>query len=115
MDQVPRIPLGQALEVEVYPSHSFPNLNPCANGNCTVSVIWNNAWQNRSLVHAHCFGEVHDGKSALFWKDTWEQLPILGGGDCFLTLMNSLGIARWEKLHHFWKTEPLSESTFMRT
>jgi hypothetical protein len=78
-------------------------------------VIWNNAWKNQSLVQAHCLWEVHDGKSTLFWEDVWEQLPILGGGDHFLTLRNSLGRAGWEKLHHFWKTEPLSESTFMRT
>jgi len=98
----------------------YPPLTPFQsliyeNSNCTGSVIWKNAWKNQSLVHAHFFWEVHDGNSALFWEDTWEQLPILGGGDCFLTLRNALRRARWDKLHHFWKTKPLLESTFMRT
>jgi hypothetical protein len=41
------------------------------------SNIWNTAWRNRPLVQQHAFWEVRNGESALFWKDSWQQLPPL--------------------------------------
>jgi exonuclease III len=41
------------------------------------SNIWNTAWRNRPLVQQHAFWEVRSGEDALFWKDSWQQLPPL--------------------------------------
>jgi exonuclease III len=41
------------------------------------SNIWTTAWRNRPLIQQHAFWEIRNGESALFWKDSWQQLPPL--------------------------------------
>eukprot|EP00253_Pinus_taeda_P005630 PITA_05630 len=46
-------------------------------GNLKGSPIWNKAWENREVVQKNSFWEIRDGDQALFWKDKWQQKPIL--------------------------------------
>jgi hypothetical protein len=41
------------------------------------SNIWNTAWRNRPLIQQHAFWEIRNGESAIFWQDSWQQLPPL--------------------------------------
>jgi hypothetical protein len=41
------------------------------------SNIWNTAWQNKDLIQKHAFWEIHNGGSAMFWQDSWQQLKPL--------------------------------------
>ena len=41
------------------------------------SPIWNLAKANRNIFHDSCFWELCDGTNALFWDDSWKQLPKL--------------------------------------
>jgi hypothetical protein len=45
------------------------------------SNIWNAAWKNRPLIQAHAFWEIRNGQNALFWMDSWQQLPPLQSKD----------------------------------
>ena len=36
-------------------------------GNFSSSLIWNNVWKKKDIIHTHFFGEVKD--------ETWPQLP----------------------------------------
>jgi hypothetical protein len=45
------------------------------------SSIWNTAWNNRALVQEHAFWEIRNGKTTLFWSDSWQQLPPLTSMD----------------------------------
>jgi exonuclease III len=47
------------------------------NGDTPGSLVWTTAKQNRHLITQHAFWEVRDGKTALFWKDSWQQWPTL--------------------------------------
>ena len=37
------------------------------------SAIWNLAAVNRFLIRQHSFWEIREGKTALFWEDSWQQ------------------------------------------
>ena len=41
------------------------------------SLIWNAAKQHRQLIQEHSFWEVHNGQTARFWTDAWQQRPRL--------------------------------------
>jgi hypothetical protein len=45
------------------------------------SSIWNAAWQNQSLIQEHAFWELRSGQNALFWSDSWQQMPPLRQND----------------------------------
>jgi hypothetical protein len=47
------------------------------NGDNAGSLIWTTAKQNRQLITQHAFWEIRDGKTAMFWQDSWQQWPIL--------------------------------------
>jgi hypothetical protein len=42
-------------------------------GLCPGSLICNNAWSNKYIIHEQCFWEVKNGTFALFWEDSWQQ------------------------------------------
>jgi hypothetical protein len=44
-------------------------------GKNSSSLIWNNVWKKKDIIHTHCFWEVKDGTNSLFWDETWQQLP----------------------------------------
>ena len=41
------------------------------------SNVWNTSCENWSLIQAHAFLNVWNAQNALFWKDSWKQLPPL--------------------------------------
>jgi len=41
----------------------------------TGSLIWNAAKQHKELIQKHSFWEIRDGRTALFWVDSWQQRP----------------------------------------
>lgn len=41
------------------------------------SLIWNAARQNQAFIQQHNFYEIKDGCSTLFWKDSWQKMPLL--------------------------------------
>jgi hypothetical protein len=47
------------------------------NGDNTGSLIWTTAKQNRQIVTQHAFWEIGNGETALFWQDSWQQMPAL--------------------------------------
>ena len=36
------------------------------------SPIWNLARASRHIIQDHCFWEIRNGQSALFWEDAWQ-------------------------------------------
>eukprot|EP00253_Pinus_taeda_P001588 PITA_01588 len=48
-------------------------MNPTSQG----SLIWNNAKTQSCFIQDHSFWEIHSGKAARFWEDSWQQLPKL--------------------------------------
>jgi hypothetical protein len=51
------------------------------NGDNQGSLIWTAAKQNRLLVTQHAFWEIGNGKTTLFWQDSWHQWPALNTED----------------------------------
>jgi hypothetical protein len=51
------------------------------NGDNPGSLIWTAAKQNRQLVTQHAFWEIRNGETTLFWKDSWQQWPVLDNED----------------------------------
>ena len=47
------------------------------NGDNTGSLIWTAAKQKRQIITQHSFWEIGNGETALFWQDSWQQLPTL--------------------------------------
>jgi hypothetical protein len=41
------------------------------------SNIWNASWRNQPLIQTHAFWEIQNGQNALFWTNSWKQLPPL--------------------------------------
>jgi hypothetical protein len=41
------------------------------NGDNPGSLIWTAAKQNRQLVTQHAFWKIGNGKTTLFWQDSW--------------------------------------------
>jgi hypothetical protein len=41
------------------------------------SLIWNDAQRNKLLIQQHAFWEIREGRNALFWTDSWKQMPTL--------------------------------------
>jgi hypothetical protein len=37
------------------------------------SSIWNLATTNRNLIRTHSFWEIRDGRTTLFWEESWQQ------------------------------------------
>jgi exonuclease III len=66
------------------------------------SNIWNTAWRNRPLVQQHAFWEVRNGKSALFWQDSWQQLPPLEDMESLQPLKLSLQQNIFNNVQDFW-------------
>jgi hypothetical protein len=51
------------------------------NGDNPGSLIWTAAKQNRQLITRHAFWEIRNGRTTLFWQDSWQQWPILAKED----------------------------------
>ena len=45
------------------------------------SLIWTTAKKNRQMVTQHAFWEIGNGKTTLFWKDSWQQWLALSAKD----------------------------------
>ena len=72
------------------------------------SQIWNKAWENRHIVQQHSFWEVHQGNTALFWEDAWQQLPTLEHPD-WNTLKRAMQEEGKITVADYW--QPASEAT----
>ena len=56
-----------------YPHHSFIIFDEDSLG----LHIWKEANKQRVLIQQHSFQEIKEGDKALFWCDSWKQLPFL--------------------------------------
>jgi hypothetical protein len=70
------------------------------------SLIWMAAKQNRQLVTDNAFWEIRDGKTALFWQDSWQQWPILSKEDWAPTICNPATRAGLTKVADYWQNTP---------
>jgi exonuclease III len=66
------------------------------------SNIWNTAWRNRPLIQQHAFWEVRNGESALFWQDSWQQLPPLDDMESLHTIKLKLQQNNFKNVKDFW-------------
>jgi hypothetical protein len=66
------------------------------------SNIWNAAWKNRSLIQEHAFWEIRNGQSALFWMDSWQQLPPLQTEDNLRSYENHIQDLTSLKVAELW-------------
>jgi hypothetical protein len=69
------------------------------------SNIWNTSWQNHTLVQNHAFWELRDGGSALFWKDSWQQLKPLDAMEELSNLKRALYQNTSLKVEDLWKPQ----------
>jgi len=66
------------------------------------SNIWNTAWRNRPLIQQHAFWEIRNGESALFWQDSWQQLPPLEDMEILNNIKTNLQQGRLQRVNDFW-------------
>jgi hypothetical protein len=76
------------------------------NGDNPGSLIWMAARQNRHLVTSHAFWEIRNGKTTLFWKDSWQQWPILEYEDWADTFSIPATQAGLKKVADYWQDNP---------
>jgi hypothetical protein len=74
------------------------------------SRLWNLAWKNRHLVQEKCFWEINNGKDALFWEDTWKQLPRLEDQPSHLRLQAGMTTQNKTRVAQYWTEETNSQS-----
>jgi hypothetical protein len=70
------------------------------------SNIWNTAWRNRPLIQKHAFWEVKNGESALFWQDSWQQLPPLDDMESLHTIKLKLQQNGLHTVKDYWIPTP---------
>jgi hypothetical protein len=71
-------------------------------GQSPGSLIWNAARNNRGLITDHSFWELQSGSSALFWSDSWQQLPALNTDlnlNAFIPFTTEVGLI---KVKDYW-------------
>ena len=56
-----------------YPAHSLVRFDEEPPG----SQIWKTANMQRAIIQKHSFWEIKAGDKALFWEDSWQQIPRL--------------------------------------
>jgi hypothetical protein len=70
------------------------------------SLIWTAARQNRQLVSAHAFWEIRNGKTALFWQDSWQQWPVLCKEEWAQEICTQATRAGLTKVADYWQDGP---------
>jgi hypothetical protein len=70
------------------------------------SLIWTTARQNRHLIVNHAFWEIRNGQTALFWNDSWQQLPVLAQEDWVVTFFPPTTHAGLTRVVDYWKDNP---------
>jgi hypothetical protein len=76
------------------------------NGDNPGSLIWAAAKQNRHLVTNHAFWEIRNGKTTLFWKDSWQQWPTLDQEDWADSISIPATQAGLTKVADYWQDNP---------
>jgi hypothetical protein len=66
------------------------------------SNIWNTAKRNCPLIQQHAFWEARNGESALFWQDSWQQLPPLDDMESLHTVKLKLQQNNLKNVKDFW-------------
>jgi hypothetical protein len=56
---------------QIYENNIGPHEIIRLEGDILGSLIWNSTWNNKHIIHQHCFWEVIDGHHSLFWDDSW--------------------------------------------
>jgi exonuclease III len=69
------------------------------------SLIWTAAMQNRRLVTEHAFWDIRNGKTALFWQDSWQQWPILGKEEWALNICTQANRRGLTRVADYWKAD----------
>jgi hypothetical protein len=94
------------LWVQIWKQKYAPNTQPDQlirfNEHIQGSNIWNTAWKNRPLIQKHAFWEVRNGESALFWQDSWQQLPPLSDLESLNPLKQRLHPNIFRKVKDLW-------------
>lgn len=72
------------------------------NGQHSGSLIWNTARNNRGLIAEHSFWEIQNGTLALFWEDSWQQLPALHKDPQLSVFLSHTTEAGLIKVEDYW-------------
>jgi hypothetical protein len=72
------------------------------------SNIWNAAWKNRPLIQEHAFWEIRNGQNALFWTDSWQQMPPLQLEENLQSYENHIQDLATLKVADLWTDTPSS-------
>jgi hypothetical protein len=72
------------------------------------SNIWNAAWRNMPLIQEHAFWEIRNGQSALFWTDSWQQMPPLQSEENLLHYENQIQNLATSKVADMWTHSPIN-------
>jgi ribonuclease HI/exonuclease III len=81
------------------------------NGDDQGSLIWTAAKQNRQLITQHAFWEIGNGKTALFWTDSWQQWPALEQEEWATDISAQAKQAGLIKVADYWQI-PNTEATW---
>jgi hypothetical protein len=74
------------------------------------SLIWTAAKQNRQLVTEHAFWEIRNGKTALFWQDSWQQWPVLGKEEWAPNICTQTTRAGLTRVADYWRDNPQEDT-----
>jgi hypothetical protein len=74
------------------------------------SLIWTAARQNRQLVTEHAFWEIRNGKTTLFWQDSWQQWPVLSKEEWAHDICAQTTGAGLTKVADYWQDDPREDT-----
>jgi ribonuclease HI len=72
-------------------------------GDSPGSLIWTAAKQNKQVVTQNAFWEIRNGKTALFWQDSWQQWPILAKATWAESISPSATLAGLTRVADYWQ------------
>jgi len=68
-------------------------------------MIWNATKQHSAFIQAHSFWEIHSGTTAIFWEESWQQLPKLSSLFHKPKWQASMQHTDQILVHHFWQQQ----------
>jgi ribonuclease HI len=74
------------------------------------SLIWTAAKQNRQIVTRHAFWEIRNGRTTLFWHDSWQQWPILAKEGWAQDICAQAMQSGLTNVADYWQESPLEDT-----
>eukprot|EP00253_Pinus_taeda_P009559 PITA_09559 len=104
----PHIPWAKLWQAKYAPGSHWDELiriSPSISG----SMIWNASKIHCTFIQENSFWEIHSGKSARFWEDSWQQLPKIASIFHKPIWKNSMQQANLTHVSQFWEQHPLQD------